>query len=494
MSSPGPRIPPGSRREIGRLNALIVAAIGRAAGTGRPPNLFTTLARHRRLFRAWLRFAGALMPRGALPRADTELVILRVAHNCRCDYEWRHHERLGRAAGLSEADIGRVLDGQAATGWTPRQTLLLRAADELHDHRELSDELWEALRGELSEVELIELVMLIGHYEMLAMTIGSLRIQPDEPRRSRRRASGQASEMSGISGRRVLITGAARGIGAATARRLNERGARLVLAGIEPEQLAKVAAECDDALAVLCDVRDREQVEAAVEAAVEHLGGLDVVIANAGVAAQLPVLGGDVSVFERTLDVNLRGAYYTLRAAGPHIAHPNGYALAISSLAAAVHPPLLAAYSASKAGVEALGDALRIELASSGARVGVAYFAELDTDMTSRGFGTEAASKIRMGPRRVAPLEDGIDAIERGIARRSRRVVAPGWVAAVLPIRMTVQRVVERVTGNGGLDQALEIARGEHAPLTTELPEAHWKPAVVPDEAGMPGEQSVPGE
>ena len=115
------------------------------------------------------------------------------------------------------------------------------------------------------------------------------------------------------------------------------------------------------------------------------------------------MIGGDASVFERTVDVNLRGVYYTLRAAGPHIAHPNGYALAISSLAAAVHPPLLAAYSASKAGVEALGDALRIELASSGARVGVAYFAELDTDMTSRGFGTEAAES----PVRAVFLQPG---------------------------------------------------------------------------------------
>src|SRR5947209_7592423 len=316
MTPPAPRIPPGSRRELGGLNAAIVAVIGRAAGTRRPPNLFTTLARHRRLFRAWLRFAGALMPRGVLSRADTELVILRVAHNCRCDYEWRHHERLGRAAGLSEADIGRVLDGQAATGWTSRQLLLLRAADELHDRRELSDQLWEELGAELSEVELIELVMLIGHYEMLAATIASLRIQPDETPPSRRRVLRPASDLSG---RRVLITGAARGIGAATARRLHERGAKLVLAGIEPEQIAKVAAQCGNALAVVCDVRDREQVDAAVEAAVEHLGGLDVVVANAGVAAQLPVVGGDASVFERTVDVNLCGVYYTLRAAGPHI-------------------------------------------------------------------------------------------------------------------------------------------------------------------------------
>ena len=89
-----------------------------------------------------------------------------------------------------------------------------------------------------------------------------------------------------LSGRRVLITGAARGIGAATARRLHARGARLVLAGIEPDLLARTAADCGDALAVVCDVRDREQVEGAVEAAVEQLRGLDVVVANAGVAAR----------------------------------------------------------------------------------------------------------------------------------------------------------------------------------------------------------------
>jgi NAD(P)-dependent dehydrogenase (short-subunit alcohol dehydrogenase family) len=276
----------------------------------------------------------------------------------------------------------------------------------------------------------------------------------------------------------VLITGAARGSGAATARRLHERGARLALAGIEPGQPARVAADCGDSLALVCDVRDCEQVEAAVEAAVEHLGGLDVVIANAGVAAQLLLVGGDRSVFEPTLEV-LLGVYYTLRAAGPHIAHNRGYALAISSLAAAVHSPLLGAYSASKAGVDALADALRIELALSGARVGVAYFAELDTDMTSRGFGTQAASRIRRGPRRVAPLEVGIDAIERGIARRSRRGVAPRWVAPILPSRMLAQRVIDRFTRQRGVDDVLEIARAEDARLTTELPGERSEPAGI---------------
>jgi NAD(P)-dependent dehydrogenase (short-subunit alcohol dehydrogenase family) len=280
-----------------------------------------------------------------------------------------------------------------------------------------------------------------------------------------------------LSGRRVLITGAARGIGAATARRLYQRGARVVLAGIEPDVLARTAAQCGNALAVLCDVRDRDQVEAAVEAAAEHLRGLDVVVANAGVAAQLPLLEGDPEVFERTIEVNLIGVYYTLRAAGPHIAHEGGYALAISSLAAAVHPPLLGAYCASKAGVEALADSLRIELAPSGARVGVAYFAELDTDMVRQGFGTAAAkqaAQIRRPVPRVTPLEVGIDAIERGIARRSRRVVAPRWVAAALPMRMVVQRAVELAT-RSSIESLLEAARGEDAPLTTPQPGARLR-------------------
>ncbi len=280
--------------------------------------------------------------------------------------------------------------------------------------------------------------------------------------------------MNGLEGRRVFITGAARGIGAATARRLHERGARVALAGIEPEQLRQVAADCGDAPVFDCDVRDRAQVEAAVDGAVQRLGGLDVVLANAGVAAQLPLIGGDPEIFERTIAVNLVGVYYTFRAAGPHIAHDRGYALAISSLAAAVHPPLLGAYCAAKAGVEALGDVFRIELRPSGGRVGVAYFAELETDMTRRGFGTEAARKLQSGTgplAHVTPLKVGIDAIERGIVKRSRRVVAPRWVAALLPARMAVQRVVDVGVRVRGVDRVLEIAREEHAPLTTELPD-----------------------
>ncbi|GAA0597592.1 SDR family oxidoreductase [Actinomadura livida] len=281
-----------------------------------------------------------------------------------------------------------------------------------------------------------------------------------------------------LAGRRVLITGGARGIGAALAKRLHEHGARVSLAGLEPDLLASVAAECGEAPWWTCDVTDRGRVEAVVNGAVEKLGGLDVVVANAGVAAQMPIVGGDPYIMDQSIRVNVMGVYNTLRAAGPHISHERGYALAVASLAAAVNAPLLGAYSASKAAVEAMGNTLRAELRPYGAKAGVAYFGELDTDMTSRGFGTEAASTLMNAGAggslisNVAPLRVGIDALERGIARRSKRVVAPWYVGPILPVRMLVQPVVDRVVQRG-LSEILDIARKEQVDLTTPQPESH---------------------
>ena len=150
-----------------------------------PPNLFLTLGRHRKLFRRWLWFAGALMPGGKLPRRETELVILRVAHLRSCDYEFEHHVRLGRRAGLGDADIARVVEGPVDEGWSPREHALLTAVDRLHDERDLDDATWAALREHLDEREAIELCLLAGHYEMLATAIAALRIQPDRPRVAR---------------------------------------------------------------------------------------------------------------------------------------------------------------------------------------------------------------------------------------------------------------------------------------------------------------------
>jgi NAD(P)-dependent dehydrogenase (short-subunit alcohol dehydrogenase family) len=279
-----------------------------------------------------------------------------------------------------------------------------------------------------------------------------------------------SNDRSPLAGRRVLITGAARGIGAALARRLHERDARVAIAGLEPELLAGVA----DSVAGPwweCDVADREQVDTVVDAAADALGGLDIVVANAGIAAQLPLVGGDPAIFEKIVAVNLLGGYYTLRAAGPHVSHARGYALAVSSMGAAVHLPLMGAYSASKAGVEALGNTLRQELRPSGARVGVAYFAELDTDMTTRGFDT-AEARTLLGNRnitRVTPLEVGIRALERGIARRSRIIVAPGWTRPALSGRMIVQLVADQVV-RGRMAEAVGTAQRERVELTTPQP------------------------
>lgn len=277
-----------------------------------------------------------------------------------------------------------------------------------------------------------------------------------------------------LEGRRVLITGAARGIGSLLARRLHERGARVALLGLEPELLAAVAADCGNAPWYECDVSARDQVDAAVAGAVDQLGGCDVAVANAGIGAQMTLLASDPAIWDATMAVNVAGSYNLVHAAGPHVAHPAGYFLLTASLAAAVHLPLMSAYCASKAAVESLGDSLRIELRPSGARVGVAYYAELDTDMTSRGFATKAAARTPLGGNGrlpVSPVGPAIDALEAGIRRRSRRVVSPRWVGAVLPIRMIAQRVVE-LEVRRGFAETLEIARGEEAPLTTPQPEA----------------------
>jgi len=119
------------------------------------------------------------MPGGTLPRADTELLILRVAHNCGSEYEWTQHERIAETAGLSRDDVERVREGPTAEGWSERQRILLHAADELHAERNISSELWAELRPLYSDRKLIELCMLVGHYEMLAMTLNSLGVQPD---------------------------------------------------------------------------------------------------------------------------------------------------------------------------------------------------------------------------------------------------------------------------------------------------------------------------
>jgi alkylhydroperoxidase family enzyme len=159
--------------------ARTVAEIaGRVTGGG-PPNIFTTLGRHPRLFRAWLRYSARLMPFGSLPRRDTELVILRVAWQCRSAYEWHQHVAIALRVGLTPDEVAGVANASPAGAYTERQRALLAACDELLTQRALSDATWSAVEANLSNREAIELCLLVGHYQGLASAIGGLGIAVD---------------------------------------------------------------------------------------------------------------------------------------------------------------------------------------------------------------------------------------------------------------------------------------------------------------------------
>jgi AhpD family alkylhydroperoxidase len=175
-----PRLAPGGLRETGPVIWAFARLAGRVTGTT-PPHVFTTLGRGRGLFWGWLHFAGRLMPGGKLPRRSTELVILRVAHRRGCAYEFDHHVRLGRRAGVTADDVER-LQQDSLDGWSAEERVLLAAADELVATRDLTDEAWAALRSTYDERRALELVLLVGHYDMLATALLALRVQPDRPR------------------------------------------------------------------------------------------------------------------------------------------------------------------------------------------------------------------------------------------------------------------------------------------------------------------------
>jgi NAD(P)-dependent dehydrogenase (short-subunit alcohol dehydrogenase family) len=296
-----------------------------------------------------------------------------------------------------------------------------------------------------------------------------------------------------LTGKVVLITGAARGIGAESARRLSAAGAKLSLVGLEPERLAGVAGSLPGEAAWFeADVRDREALAVAVEGTVERFGGIDVVIANAGIATVGTVEGLDPEDWERVIEVNLLGVYRTVHAALPHVIERKGYILPIASLAAALHMPMMANYTAAKAGVEAFADSLRVELSVHGVGVGCAYFSFIDTDMVSQAFQHPVVSgemQQQSGPfGGVAPLADVGAAITRGVERRSRWVTVPGWVKGAIVARGVLQPLVE--WGSKRRPQFQEMVRKLNADPRTKV--AAKRPTSAPgDTAGMPEETPV---
>jgi hypothetical protein len=185
-----------------------------------------------------------------------------------------------------------------------------------------------------------------------------------------------------LAGKTALVTGAARGIGEATARELASRGARVSLVGLEPERLEALAGELGEGHAWFeADVTDPGALDAAVAGTVEALGGIDVLVANAGIASFGTVGSMDPDAFARTIEINLVGQFRTVRAALPAITERRGYILVIASLASFAHMPGMSAYCASKAGVEAFADSLRGEVGFRGVAVGTAHPSWIDTDM-----------------------------------------------------------------------------------------------------------------
>lgn len=270
-----------------------------------------------------------------------------------------------------------------------------------------------------------------------------------------------------VNGKTAFVTGAARGIGAESARRLHSKGANVALVGLEPEELERLAAELGDrAAAFEADVTDADALDAAVEGAVERFGGIDVAIANAGINMSGTIAHGRIEAIERVLEVNLMGVWRTDRAVLPQIIERKGYLLNIASLAAASHAPMMGPYVTAKAGVEALSNCLRQELALTGARVGCAYFGFIDTDLVRAGLeepSTQVMHKEMPGfLTKTAPLSKAVDAIEDGVERRAARVWAPRFVGPILALRGILQPLTERrAMKSSHLPEALRLADPE---------------------------------
>jgi NAD(P)-dependent dehydrogenase (short-subunit alcohol dehydrogenase family) len=291
-----------------------------------------------------------------------------------------------------------------------------------------------------------------------------------------------------LPGKTVLITGAARGIGAESARRLAAKGMKVSLVGLEPDELAKVAAECGPAAIWFeADVTDRDQLQAAVDGTVEQLGGIDAVIANAGIAIGAPTRLADPEAFERVIEVNLLGVYRTVHACLPQIVQRRGYVLIVSSMAAIFHAPGMAAYSASKAGVEAFGDSLRGELASHDVGVGVGYFSWIDTEMV-RGADRHPAlggmrSRLPAPARKTYPLSDVGDVVVEGFERRSRWVGVPrGQVRLALRLRGFLTGLTDR----GAKDSYPEMEAAFERDIADRGVEAASQPSGTGGAAALP--------
>lgn len=262
------------------------------------------------------------------------------------------------------------------------------------------------------------------------------------------------SRTTDLNGKVALITGAANGIGADTARALAARGARLVLTDIDAAALDQIAHELGgDVLAQVADVTDLGQMEDVVAAATARFGGLDLVLANAGIASYGSVAQVDPADFKRVIDINLLGVFHTARAALSTLIERKGYLLVVSSLAAFAPAPGLAAYNASKAGVEHFAYALRLEVGWQGVGVGTAHMSWIDTPMVQDAKKDLGAFRTMLKAMpypmsKTTDVDTCVAAVVEGLERRSRVVYIPGWVGALAQGRAILSSRVTQAVMN----------------------------------------------
>jgi NAD(P)-dependent dehydrogenase (short-subunit alcohol dehydrogenase family) len=260
--------------------------------------------------------------------------------------------------------------------------------------------------------------------------------------------------MGSVSGKVALITGGANGIGAEVARRLHDKGAKLVLTDIDEALLKDVAARLgeDRVLTVVADVRDLSAMQAAVAKGVERFGGIDIVMANAGIATVGSVLAVDPAAFKTLIDVNVVGVFHTVRAALPSVIERRGYVLVVSSAAAYAAAAGMVPYDTAKAGVEHFANALRLEVAHRGVDVGSAHMLWIDTPMVREGKADSPAflEMLRRLPGplgRTTSIDKCGEVFLKGIEERKRQINCPEWVGLLRWLKPLLNsRIGEKTT------------------------------------------------
>ena len=252
-------------------------------------------------------------------------------------------------------------------------------------------------------------------------------------------------------GKVALVTGAARGIGFETARQLHMRGASVVVVDLNASEAREAAERIGSrAIGIATDVTDHSAVMQSVAEAVEQFGGLDIVVANAGIAqGQMATTRGiSVEEWERVFEVDLLGVWRTVRAALPQIVERKGHIVVTSSVYAFMNGVLNSPYAVAKAGVESMGRALRAELTPLGASASVAYFGWVDTKMVQDATSRPHSERLQQNTpdfllKRIQPSEAGA-AIVRGIEERAPRIFAPRWWRYVSALRGILNPLLDR--------------------------------------------------